>query len=245
MQTRPTNYINIVEGEGEHWFETRVKFGSNTVNESQIFSLERSMPGMASNRPCVGAALSSTLSLKIVNPSFTVGRMAQINVEIRAKNASSSSSWIPAGTYYTDTRSVTEADGGIKLLNITAFDIMAKAEADYPDTEHDWPYRDRLVVDEIVKTVFGVTSASSVEDSSIGTYITAGYMVDLPISYTMREVLANIAASYGGNFVITAENKLKFIPLFGFDESQFTGFYLADENGNALTFGNEGWCILV
>ena len=69
-------------------------------------------------------------------------------------------------------------------------------------------------------------------------------MLGLPVGYTMRETLEHISAAYGGNFIISNEGKLLFVPLYGFDP-EINGNYLADESGNALVFGNEGWCILV
>ena len=81
-------------------------------------------------------------------------------------------------------------------------------------------------------------------DARTTAWLTAGYLIELPTAYTMRETLEHIAAAYGGNFVISAEGKLLFVPLCGMDEpSAFD--YLADENGDALVFGSESWCILV
>lgn len=149
------------------------------------------------------------------------------------------SEWIAAGTYYVDTRANNQS--GIDTLDITAFDAMMFAEADYPNTTHVWPCRDTNVVNEIAAQI-GVEV-----DSRTYTFMQSGYMIDLPINYVMREVLEHIAAMYCGNFIITAENKLLLVPLMGLDpESNVTGNYLADEDKTtALTFGNEGWYILV
>ena len=81
-------------------------------------------------------------------------------------------------------------------------------------------------------------------DSRTYGFLTAGYEIALPVGYTMRETLAHIAGAYGGNFIITSENKLLFVPLYGLDPD-VTGSYLADENGNALVLGSEEWYILV
>ena len=146
------------------------------------------------------------------------------------------SEWLPKGTFYIDTRE--HIDGASPTLRIHGYDAMAKAEADYPNTNHAWPYLDTSVVTEIAQTI-GVTV-----DSRTWDFLTASYMIDLPVSYTMRETLEHIASTYCGNFVISAEGKLLFVPLFGFDP-ELDADYLADEDGNALTFGNEGWFILV
>lgn len=165
--------------------------------------------------------------------------MAQIKVYIRAVNDTQQSEWIQSGTYYIDTRKTNETVGSLGTMQISAYDAMMKAEADYPNTSHAWPYADISVVNEIAQTI-GVTV-----DPRTTALLTARYMIDLPIGYTMRETLGNIAAAYGGNFVITQDNALLFVPLYGSDPD-INGNYLADDTGTyALTFGNEGWFVLV
>ena len=287
MQTTSALYKQIIATE-PHWFETYITVNGNTVNEDEIFSLDRSRPGMSQNYPSIGGALSSTLTLTILNPSFSIPTMAEIKVYYRAvceigggsdthivngivsgdfqmldgdildlgSNATlvndiveftdsaaeqQTSEWIQAGTYYIDTRAHNQTYNGIDTLDITAFDRMMFGESDYPDTNHAWPYTDKSVVAEIASTI-GVTV-----DSRTNQFLTSGYKIEAPTGYVMREVLEHIAAMYGGNFVVTAENKLLFVPLYGLDpEENLTGSYLRVEGGTeALTFGNEGWYILV
>lgn len=286
MQETSALYKSIIATE-PHWFETYITVNGNTVNEDEIFSLDRSRPGMSQNYPSIGGALSSTLTLTILNPSFSIPKMAEIKVYFRAVCAGTSGSdtyitdgivsggdmsmsgdtlvlpnatlsndivtfgssstttkvseWIQAGTYYIDTRAHNQSYNGIDTLDITAFDRMMFGESDYPDTSHAWPYTDKSVVAEIASQI-GVTV-----DSRTNKFLTAGYKIEAPTGYVMREVLEHIAAMYGGNFVITAENKLLFVPLYGLDpEENLTGSYLAVEGGTeALTYGSEGWYILV
>lgn len=239
MQTTSALYKTIIAG--EHWFETRVTIDGNTLAEDTIFSIDRDRPGMTENRPSIGGALSSTLRLTILYPDFTIPPRAAVVVEYRARNATQTSEWLAAGTYFIDTRKRNASYNAVDTLEITAYDAMIKTEQDYPDTNHSWPYRDRAVAAEIAQTI-GVTVDSRTYD-----FLTAGYMVDLPAQYTMRETLEHIAAMNGGNFVITAENKLLFVPLYGIDpEENLTGSYLAVEGGtDAVQAGGEGWYILV
>ena len=72
--------------------------------------------------------------------------------------------------------------------------------------------------------------------------LTSAYKFGLPAGYTMRETLEHIAAAYGGNFVISMENKLLFVPLYGLDPEE-SGYFLAVDNGDALTDGS--WYIIV
>lgn len=239
MQTTSALYKSIVAG--EHYFETKITLNGNELTEETILSLERDKPGTNGNVPTVGGAVCSTLQMTIINPSFAIPSKAEIKVYSRARNSTQTSEWLPSGTYYIDTRVRGATDSGIDTLTINAFDAMIKTETDYPDTNHDWPYLDKLVVAEIAQTI-GVSV-----DSRTNGNLTAGYMVELPTGYVMREVLEHIAASNCGNFVITAENKLLFVPLFGLDpEDSISGQYLTPEGStDALVFGNEGWYVLV
>lgn len=236
MQTTSATYDALLAG--THWFETKITIAGNDVAATSIMYLNRERNGMPEAMPSVGGALASTLNLRILTPNFTIPLLAEIDVFVRATDGTTTSEWLNQGTYFVDTRVANESVNAIGTVDITAYDSMAKANADYPDTEHEWPYTDVDVVDEIAAEI-GVTV-----DSRTYTYLTSAYEVQVPTNYTMREVLENIAASYGGNFVITADNALLFVPLFGFTESNI-GWYLADESDNALVFGNEGWCILV
>lgn len=234
MQNTTQAWKEIVATDG-HYYETRVTIEGNVINEADIRSITRTRPGMPGQNPTIGGALAAEQTSTIHEPAFALPKQAQIVVETRARVNNRTSGWIPQGTYYVDTRSTDEGD--ISLLTLTAYDAMAKADADYPDTAHEWPYASKSVVAEIAAAI-GVTVDSRTND-----YLSANYKIDLPASYTMRETLGYIAAMYCGNFVITDGNKLRFIPLYNTGDFDFT--YIADESGNALVFGNEGWCILV
>ena len=239
MQTTSALYKSIVAG--EHYFETKISINSNEMTEDKILSLSKDRPGMTGSTPTVGGAVCSTKQMTIINPAFEIPERAEIKVYVRARNATQTSEWLPSGTYYIDTRVRGATDSGIDTLTINAFDSMIKTESDYPDTNHDWPYLDKLVVAEIAQTI-GVSV-----DSRTNGNLTVDYMVNPPVGEVMREVLEHIAAANCGNFVITAENKLLFVPLLGLDpELDLVGNYLTPEGStDALQFGSEGWYILV
>jgi hypothetical protein len=64
----------------------------------------------------------------------------------------------------------------------------------------------------------------------------AGYRFPLPVGYSSREVLGIIAASYGGNFVISDEGQLLLIRLQ--DLPKETN-YLVTQTGDVLLFGTD------
>ena len=63
-----------------------------------------------------------------------------------------------------------------------------------------------------------------------------GYMFPLPVGYSSREVLGIIAASYGGNFVISDDGQLLLIRLS--DLPRETN-YLITEFGDVILFGTD------
>lgn len=253
MQPTNARYKTIVNG--DHWFETQVTFirgdsehTPEVLGENYILSCKITRPGMPENKPSIGGALSAMLDLTIVNPPHTIPKMAQFLVEFRATNratpetavtSTNTSEWYPSGTFYVDTRSKTE--GAFPTITLTAYDAMMKAEQDYSTTALDWPATDKNVVAEIASAI-GVSV-----DSRTNRFLTAGHKINLPTDYSMREVLEHIAGMNGGNFIITPENKLLFVPLYGLNpEENLTGTYLKVEGStDAITFGNEGWYILV
>ena len=240
MQQTSALYKQIVASV-PHWFETKATLNGNTLDETQLMSVDSKRPGINEEIPSVGGALSATLTMTIIDQGFTIPTRAEIVVYYRAANGTDVSEWLPYGTFYVDTGARNASYNAVETIEFTAFDSMIKAEADYPDTDHAWPYLDKDVVAEIAEAI-GVDVDSRTNDN-----LTAGYMVELPSEYVMREVLEHIAAANCGNFVITAENELLFVPLIGLDpEANLVGNYLTPEGStDALMFGDEGWYILV
>lgn len=145
------------------------------------------------------------------------------------------SEWLPKGTYFIDTR-----EGDSSFVSIHGYDAMMMAEQPYVSTEHDWPYPDIDVVNEIAETI-GVEV-----DERTTEVITQGFLIQLPEQYatdadaeigdyfTMRDVLAGIAGLYGGSFIINDMGLLQL--LCPWDRPIETN-YLTDENGNYITVG--------
>lgn len=237
---QPTNALYQSILAGDHWFETKLVIDNvGTFTETSLSSI-RTTSIAINGKPEIGKAVAGEIEVKLLNPSSAIPRMATLRPYIRARNATQTSDWFPQGVYFIDTREITNNDDGLSILTLHGYDAMMKAEQDYPSTSHSWPYRDTLVVAEIASAM-GVTVDSRTND-----FLTSRYMIDLPLGYTMRETLEHIATMYAGNFVMSNEGKLLFVPLYGLNSDEWlTGNYLADEDGNALTFGNEGWYILV
>lgn len=250
MQETSALYKQILEAE-PHWFETKLVLEEHAslmdeseptfdVTESMLRSVKRDRPGVGSEYPSVGNALSASLSVEMDQLDWILDPMEKIEVYVRAvglvNGVEETSEWISQGTYFMDTREMT----GYGTLIITAYDAMLKTEKTYPDTNHEWPYPDIDVLAEIAQDIDVTLDQKTID------IVTASLMIELPADYTEREVLCMIASAYAGNFVITDRNTLLLVPLYGTDEENITGDYLADDDGvTALVFGDEGWFILV
>ena len=130
MQTTSALYKQIVAAPG-HWFETKISLAGHELTESDLVSLDRDGQAMAQTKPSVGAAIASAIALVILTPSFTIPRMAEIDVYIRARNSTRSSEWLRAGVFFIDTRKHDETVNGVGVLRIAAYDAMLKAEQVY------------------------------------------------------------------------------------------------------------------
>ncbi len=169
----------------------------------------------------IGNAVSATLTLEVLTDD--VPKSATIRREIRLRNGDTVSEWLPKGTFYTNRR---VKDG--KIWTVTAYDSMCKAEQTYlPDVvTGDWPYPMKSAAEDIAERM-GVSIDSR-------TVLDASYMLQYPTDRTMRQVLGEIAAAHGGNWIITDNNELYLLPLLSMPEETN---YLVNEHGDTITFG--------
>lgn len=169
----------------------------------------------------IGNAVSATLTLKVL--AGDVPKSATIRREVRLKNGDTVSEWIPKGTFFTNRRT---KDGS--TWTVTAYDAMCKAEQTYlPDVvTGDWPYPMKSAAEDIAERM-GVTIDSR-------TVINAEYKLEYPTDRTMRQVLGEIAAAHGGNWIMTDNNELYLLPLLSIPAETN---YLVTEHGDAITFG--------
>ena len=185
----------------------------------------------AEEYPTVGSCLSGEISLKMLKPNVSIPRMASICPEVRAckgYTAADQSDWIPQGFFFIDTREESKNDDNLPVISFHGYDSMLMTEQMYPSTEGVWPKTDYAVVEQIADTI-GVDIDERTADVMVH-----GYNISPPISYTMREVLSNIAAMYAGNWIMTLEGKLLLVALGGIPEDTSI---LVTGSGDIITFG--------
>lgn len=224
MQAVSATYTTILSG--KHRAEWKVQINGVDYTEDQIESLKIST-GVFSNSPSVGSCLSAEIDLKMLKPSATIPRMAEIRPFVRIRNSLLTSEWLPKGVFFIDTREQTKHDG-IERLTIHGFDAMLMAEQDAPLS--GFPKSDIQTVQQIASAL-GVTL-----DSSVASIINHGYTIQLPAEYSCREVLGYIAGAYAGCFIMDDEGHLRLVQVNGFPAETN---YLINAAGLAITFGGD------
>ena len=128
--------------------------------------------------------------------------------------------WIPKGTFWINTR---EEDPLMNTVTLHCVDAMMFGEQDFIPEDSDLP----LWNDETMRTVANMcvqkinastTGVNVVFDNPNDIQNAAPYILNAPpVGYTVRQILSGIAAAHGGNFIITPQNHLRFIPLIPTD----------------------------
>lgn len=128
--------------------------------------------------------------------------------------------WIPKGTFWINTR---EEDPLMNTVTLHCVDAMMFGEQDFIPEDSDL----QLWNDETMRTVANMcvqkinasaTGVNVVFDNPNDIQNTAPYILNAPpVGYTVRQILSGIAAAHGGNFIITPQNHLRFIPLIPTD----------------------------
>lgn len=220
MQSVPSNWNNVFEIDHKTEFKAVINGVTYTYGSIKSAQITKSMM----DKLTIGQATSAMLDM-VFRPEGTIPTAAKIECYVRLMNYEPTTlvtdeagniiktddgyilagaysvvtDWIPFGTFYIDTREIA-ANG---LMTITAYDRMLAAEQEFPNSAGSMTMN---------AAVAYIAAALGVETDNRNQI--APYSIDSPVGlYTMREVLAGIAAASGGNFIITEENKLRLVRL--------------------------------
>lgn len=223
------NYDTIYAS-GVYSVETKLNINGVDYGEDMLISIQTT-PTLFADVPSVGNCTSAEIYVVMSTPSELIPTMAEMKPYVRLVGESLVSGWLQKGVYYIDTREQTDYEITTPILSIHGYDAMLKAEALYPvDDPSNYPMVDTDVVDTIAE-------AMGVEvDPRTYEIMTDEYQINLPATYSMREVLGNIASMYAGNFCISPLGKLR---LVGLTDIGMEINYLGDENGNVIIFGTD------
>lgn len=257
MQNTSSLYDELIS-EPNHWFECALAIGEsgrlideigdvlifgNTAilvdsggaetafREEVLMSMSTSHSVFNEQYPTVGSAVSGEIYVTMLRPSGEIPKMARLVPFVRVTDGERHSEWLQKGVYYIDTRETSHNSNGLDILTIHGYDAMLMFEQNYPsDNVNNYPMLDTDMVQ------FLANSINISVDPRTWERMTEAYQFPLPVGYSSREVLGAIAASYGGNFIISDEGQLLLIRLS--DLPRETN-YLVTESGDVIVFGND------
>lgn len=215
MQTVSTLFNTLLAG--VHTLEWQVKVtGTATVfGMSDIANLQIYGGFMPESEMSIGGTVARSMRLRVYDPTetktSTVPTMGELVVECRVKNTSGTTSeWLAQGVFYVDTRKVDTAKvgGNPKYTEFYCYDAMLKAEQPYDFS--GIPSSDHLLYDYKVAADIATKMGLTIDSRTTFEWALFPKRTD---QYTCRETLSAIAAMNAGNWVITAEGKLRLIPL--------------------------------
>lgn len=212
MQNQSMNYPTIL-ADPTHKFRVSLVIsdpdGSNpvTYSASKMYSL-RTDSKVYDQIPTIGGCYSATCEFSLLDDGSTIPRMARCEIKWQASDGVNTSNTLSKGVFYIDTREVHTDVGGISVFNAFCYDAMMFANQTFSPGSYRWPATDTTVISRIC-TILGIT-----EDSRNSYYINLGHSIPAPTGKeSIRDYLSYIGVMYGGNWIITDNNELRFIPL--------------------------------
>ena len=207
------------------------QFGQDAIVEATTRA------AMLGSELTVGNCIAKELNLVLRTRQlvYPIPRMAKIVMAYRLyESAQAYSEWYPKGTFFIDTREEEEGNG---VLKITAFDAMLKGEQPYmwSGVQGNWPQKDKDIARQCAYRL-GVPLDPRTE-SIITREFDVGYPGYGDGAYSVREVLGFIGQMYGGNWIITDENKLRLIILGDIPDDSTS--LLVTQNGDYITMGGD------
>lgn len=198
MRNFGTAFRNYFNGTAENSIEYSVSVDSLTFTNADIVSMKITGGLYTGYTQSYGGTFSRRLRLQVrtANPS-SIPLRATVIPSLRTATPTDGA-WNSLGTFFIDHR---EYDVGSGVLTIDAYDAMIKAEALY--TFGTQTVTEASLVSALASAI-GVTADSRNALSN--------YTLDaLDDGYTCREILKYLAVIEGGNWIITADNKLRLI----------------------------------
>lgn len=228
MQTTSTLYKNLLAQPNTEKEWKAVIGGTEHTGDITELRIVRALFG----DHLIGSTCSAILYLSMYSPG-TIARMARVDISYRLRNGASSSEWVKRGSYWINNRSLDKDTG---VLTLTCFDGMMFSEQDfYPIGSEitDWSDKTMREVAVMCSEKMGIALENAAQVKNAAPYIINAP----PVGYSVRQVLAGIATAHCANWTMTADNKLRLVPLSHAQPSE--NDVLATTDGYILTFGGD------
>ena len=201
MQTTSSTWRSLWAS-GAARLEVRATIGGTVYGEitAPVVSRAAMSDGLSA-----GNAVSASCSFSLRAVSGSVPKAAAVAVEMRLTDGTATSEWLPAGTFYISRRSHDPVTG---RLSLECYDALLKANAVWTPSAGSWPRSMTAVAAELA-TLLGVQ-----QDSRNVIHTGNDYQISQPgAGVTVRDVLSQIGAAHGGNWIITPANRLRLVPV--------------------------------
>lgn len=209
MRHRTDRWVKLA-ARGRFQMEAKARIGEKDYVQISAPKIERNL---MSAPLTVGGCSTATLSLSILTGD-EIKSTSPVVIMGRLTDGKIYSEWLEFGTFYINQRD-TSFEG---LVMIDCFDSMLKTNQNYldgSDTSANWPKPMKAVVEEIAYRIgVGVDPRTKINTGS-------DYVVPYPSGKTMQQVLGDIGACHGGNWIITEENLLRLVPLVSAPDETF------------------------
>ena len=183
----------------------------------------------------IGNVISSTLRVDVLaSGQFEAG--AEVVVMARIYDSQATSEWKKFGVYNIDKQPYDQISG---LVSITAYDALKRTEQIYceeQDPAGTWRKSFKAVIEEVAERIgVGIDPRVRIPEP-----IGLAYMVSDPYEKgrSIKDVLSGMAVCMGGNWVMSEEGLLRFIPLVStpglYRIIDRVGNSIVDRSGNTL-----------
>ena len=221
-----------------HIKENRLIIAGEIYDESKIVlsSLVTTEQLFAADKLSIGGAVAREISFSAFL-SDDVPKRAKIIHQVRLRLGDEVSEWLQKGEYYISTRRRNKITG---LTEVHGYDSMLTSEQPWKPADTDiFPMPMKEAVEKtaaILKIPLDSRNVYKTGDAYKVDYLVADGTAseDQQVAgLTIRQVWRWVAAAMGGNFIINDLGELRLVLV---NDLTATG-YLADENGSAITFG--------
>lgn len=220
-------------------FSNRITFGGTAIlvattsadsgfRESSITSMSTQKSIFSDSNPTVGNCIAGQITVEMMKPKGDIPRRARLAPYVRLTNGKEHSEWLQKGVFFIDHREYSGDEN--ERMAVYGYDHIILTEDEFPSSTHTWPRKDIDVVRDIADTI------GAFVDSRTVSIMNKGYGINYPAGYSMRETLENIAAMYGGSFIMSDVGELQLVAMFGIPKETS---YLIDNVGFAVTFGGD------
>lgn len=161
---------------------------------------------LSSDTLTVGNCVSASLTFTVMTTNV-IPKSAKVVIKCRVISGLTYTNWYEFGTFWISKREIDD-----DLVTLECYDAMLKGNQVYGGSSDamNWPKPMQTVLETIASRM-GVSLDSRTSIRSDSTI----YKCEYPGEMTLLEVLGHIGACNGGNWIITPENKLRFVPLGG------------------------------